>query len=55
MAVSARLAAIILKVDRAHQTFLDDLKTKAVAARVAAAKLKKAHAARSRRGPGLIL
>lgn len=55
MAVSARMAAIILKVDQAHQTFLDDLKTKTVAARLAAVKLKKAHAARSRRGPALTL
>jgi hypothetical protein len=53
MAVSALMAAIILKVDQVHQDFLDDLRAKAVAARVAAAKLKKVHAARSRRGPAL--
>jgi hypothetical protein len=53
MAVSARMAAIILKVDQAHQTFLDDLKSKTVAARLGAAKLTRVHAARPRRGPGL--
>ena len=49
MAVSARMSSIIRKVDAAHQSFLDDLRAKAVAARLRAAELKKAHVARSRR------